>query len=329
MKKINSFYVFTAVLFSVLFVTNTHFFKGSKSFLGVTYSKVYKINTEKDAIIKAIYVVPGQAVETGDILVELDSPELDLKINTLKKEKELMISEKEEKEKLLSSEIQLLEAEKSIIRGDIENDVRSIQNEITLNRNLANDLLKNKASENPDSITALQLRISSIQAKGKLKLEALDIKIQDVKHDHKFDQSQLQSKIELVQEELAWKLVEKSRLNKYAAFPGVIGNVYEKQGEQIEAFSPIISINPKHPSSVVGYLVGKKDRDKKLGERVVVRSLEQPRIEASGTIIGFGSVVEIPDILERDSSIKTFGLEVFIEIPEKNNLAVGEKIIVK
>ncbi len=315
-------------MFVGLLTVNSFFFKGSRSFLGITYSKPYKINAEKSGLIKTLNVVPGKEVAKGDLLLEIDSPMLNLEIQKLKKEVQLLESEKREKTQLLRSKLQLLESEKSILKGEIENDTKILQNEIDLNRALAKEVLGN-SSRVQDSLTSLQLEIKSIQEKGALKLQALDIRVQDLRQEFEFDQSQIQSEIELAQEELDWKLQDEQRLNKYATFSGVIENVYVKEGEEVEAFTSLVSINPKHPSSVVGYLVGKKERDKQLGEKVVVKSLDQPDLEAEGTIIGFGSVVELPDILEKDNTIKTFGLEIFIEIPESNDLVVGEKIIVK
>ncbi|MEO9887249.1 MAG: biotin/lipoyl-binding protein [Balneola sp.] len=329
MKKINSFYVFIFLMFATLMTVNSFYFKGSSSFLGVTYSKPYKINAEKSGIIKGLFVVPGQEVQKGDQLIEVESPQLNLEIQKLRKEIELFMSEKREKKQLLNSKIQLYESEKSILRGEIENDIRIIQNEIDLNNKLTEQILNNSADSSTDSLTSLKLEIKSIREKGNLRLKALDIKIQDIIQEDEFDQSQIQSKIELAGEELEWKLREEKRLNKYATFSGVIENVYVKEGEEVEAFTSLVSINPKHPSSVVGYLVGKKERDKQLGEVVTVKSLEQPQLEIQGKIIGFGAVVELPDILEKDNSLTTFGLEIFIEIPEENPLVVGEKIIVK
>jgi len=329
MKKINSFYVFIFLMFATLMTVNSFYFKGSSSFLGVTYSKPYKINAEKSGIIKGLFVVPGQEVQKGDQLIEVESPQLNLEIQKLRKEIELFMSEKREKKQLLNSKIQLYESEKSILRGEIENDIRIIQNEIDHNNKLTEQILNNSADSSTDSLTSLKLEIKSIREKGNLRLKALDIKIQDIIQEDEFDQSQIQSKIELAGEELEWKLREEKRLNKYATFSGVIENVYVKEGEEVEAFTSLVSINPKHPSSVVGYLVGKKERDKQLGEVVTVKSLEQPQLEIQGKIIGFGAVVELPDILEKDNSLTTFGLEIFIEIPEENPLVVGEKIIVK
>lgn len=329
-NKLNSFYILIAVLFIGLLTINTNYFKGSSSFLGITYSKDYKVNAEKAAIIDLVNVVPGQTVQPGDLLIELTSQELNLEIQKLQKEVQLQKSEKLEKQKLLESKIQLLESEKRIIRNDIASEISLIQNKIDLNRSITNELLKERSTTvSEDSITALSLKIKSIRERGSLEIEAVNIKEQDLRQDHQFDQSQIQARIDLAQQELDWKLEDAQRLNKYATFAGVIENVYVKEGEQIEAFTSVVSINPLHPTSAVGYLVGKKDRDKRLGETVTISALEHKELFATGRIIGFGSVVELPQILQKSTSVKAFGLEVFIEIPERNGLSVGEKIIIK
>ena len=329
-KKINSFYLFIAILFIGLLTINNRYFKGSSSFLGVTYSKDYKINAEKSAIIDAVHIVPGQTVNPGELLIELSSQELNLEIQKLQKKVDLLKSEKIEKQKLLESKIKLLESEKRLIRNDTDSEIMLIQNEINLNRSITNEILKeNNEIMAEDSLTALQLKITSIKEKGLLELESVDIKEMDLKQDHQFDQSQLQSEIDLTIQELEWKLDEDQRLNKYATFAGVIENVYVKEGEQIEAFTSVASINLLHPTSVVGYLVGKKERDKELGDTVTIRALEHNEIITTGRIIGFGSIVELPEILQKSTSVKAFGMEVFIEIPEENGLPIGEKIIVK
>lgn len=326
MSRVNSFYVFIFLAFVTLMTVNSFYFKGSSSFLGVTYAKAYKINAEKSGIINNLLVVPGQEVQKGDKLIEVESPQLNLDIQKLRKEIELFKSEKREKKALLDSKIKLLESEKSILKGEIENDIKLIQNEIDLNNKLTQTISKDIPT---DSLTALKLQIKSIREKGNLELQGLDIRILDLKQEDEFDQSQIQSKIELANEELEWKLREERRLNKFATFSGVIENVYVKEGEEVEAFTSLVSINPKHPTSVVGYIVGKKERDRELGEIVTVKSLEQPNLQIQGKIIGFGAVVELPQIMEKDNSLTTFGLEIFIEIPEDNPLVVGEQIIVK
>ena len=126
-----------------------------------------------------------------------------------------------------------------------------------------------------------------------------------------------------------WKLRALETLTRVAQNSGVVERVFVKPQEQIDAFTPLLSINPKNPTSIVGYLVGQKDRNKQLGDSVIVWSSEQRQLSTTGTITGFGSVVALPQILQNNSSITTFGLEVFIEIPENNPLPVGEKVILE
>lgn len=326
MKRINSFYLFIILLFVGLLTVNSYFFKGSKSFLGITSSREYKVNVERSALIENVHVVSGQTVKPGDLLVELSSKELELEIAKLKKEIEQAESKMEERTELLNSKLALFEAERRQILSARNNELKAIDNSINLNKSLISRYTGEMIS---DSLSDLETQKQSIIEESELKIEELNIRILDTRQEYNFDMESERSVIELTQQELEWKQEESRQLNRYATFPGVIENVYVKPGEQVEAFSSIVSINPEHPTSAVGYLVGKKDRDKQLGEQVTIQSLEHKELSAEGRIIGFGSVVDLPEILQKSTAVKAFGLEVFIEIPEENALPVGEKIIIK
>lgn len=328
MGKLNSFYIVIGVVFVTLLTVNTRYFKGSSAFLGVTYAKKYQINSEKPATVIDTYIVPGQTVSIGDLLVELESPELELDIKKLEKEILNLQSEKVEKQKLLESKIELLKSEINLIRNDTKNEIQRVDARIALNKSLSEGISEN-ASSAPDSLSELQLQKKSIREKGALEIESINIRMNDVLQDHEFDQSQIQATIELAQQELTWRLQEQEKLNKYALFDGVIDNVNVKPGEQVESYSTLLSINPVQPSTVVGYLVGSKDRNRSLGDEVSIQSIEQSSLSTRGRIIGFGSVTVLPQILQKSTAVSAFGLEVFIEITAENPLPVGEKVMIK
>jgi HlyD family secretion protein len=328
MGKLNSFYIVIGVVFVTLLTVNTRYFKGSSAFLGVTYAKKYQINSEKPATVIDTYIVPGQTVSIGDLLVELESPELELDIKKLEKEILNLQSEKVEKQKLLESKIELLKSEINLIRNDTKNEIQRIDARIALNKSLSEGISEN-ASSAPDSLSERQLQKKSIREKGALEIESINIRMNDVLQDHEFDQSQIQATIELAQQELTWRLQEQEKLNKYALFDGVIDNVNVKPGEQVESYSTLLSINPVQPSTVVGYLVGSKDRNRSLGDEVSIQSIEQGSLSTRGRIIGFGSVTVLPQILQKSTAVSAFGLEVFIEITAENPLPVGEKVMIK
>lgn len=229
---------------------------------------------------------------------------------------------------MLESKIELLKSEINLIRNDTKNEIQRIDARIALNKSLSEGISEN-ASSAPDSLSELQLQKKSIQEKGALEIESINIRMKDVLQDHEFDQSQIQATIELAQQELTWRLQEQEKLNKYALFDGVIDNVNVKPGEQVESYSTLLSINPVQPSTVVGYLVGSKDRNRSLGDEVSIQSIEQGSLSTRGRIIGFGSVTVLPQILQKSTAVSAFGLEVFIEITAKNPLPVGEKVMIK
>lgn len=231
MGKINSFYLVIGITFVTLLTVNTRYFKGSNAFLGVTYAKKYQINSEKPATVIETYIVPGQTVNIGDLLVELESPELELEIKKLEKEILNLQSEKVEKQKLLESKIELLKSEINLIRNEVKNEIERIDARIQLNESLTEGISNNRSTTS-DSLSELQLQKKSIQEKGTLEIESINIRMNDVLQDHEFDQSQVQATIELRQQELNWRLQEQEKLNKYAVFDGVIDNVNVKPGEQ-------------------------------------------------------------------------------------------------
>jgi HlyD family secretion protein len=138
----------------------------------------------------------------------------------------------------------------------------------------------------------------------------------------------LDNQISLLERELEQLIREKQNLVKHAVTNGVVENVNVKTNEQVEAYAPLLTINPVNPTTVVGYMVGKKDM-LPIGSSVTIKSVDYVRAIISGKVIGYGSVVALPDILQKSMAVKAFGREIFIEIPGENDFAVGEKVLIR
>ena len=326
MNQKYSFYWFAGILLISLLLVNTQFFKGNTSFLGVSYSDAYTINSDRAATIIKTYVSPGKTVSAGDTLITLYSPALELDIEKLRKELILMESEIEEKNELLESELALFDSEKQQSTQSFNAEIHQLTQRLALQKQLVGI---ESALGDSDQNNELELQIESLKQQLSLELQAIEIRVNDVTQEHLFDVSQIRARQELARQELQWKERMVDNLTRVAQANGVVERVYVKPQEQVDSFTPLLSLNPRHPTSIVGYLVGQKDRNKQLGDTVLVRSSEQSSLTSSGVITGFGSVVALPTILQNSSSITTFGLEIFIEIPEDNPLPVGEKVIIE
>lgn len=327
----NWFYLTIALLFLAMLYISAKFFKGSgNSSIGIAESKEYKINAEKSALVKKVHVVPGRQVKSGDILVELTSNELEIDIDKLTNRISVLRSEQLEKSKLVASEIEYAKAEHGITIEEIDTDIGQINSKLELNRSITrefgsgNDTSTLSLAKNPQ-----QIKLKSLQQQKQKHDRALQIKIEDIRQENTTEQSLLVNQIKLLERELELLADEKKKLSKFASTDGVVENVYVKDGEQVDAFTSLLSVNPVRPSTVIGYLVGKKVNIPAIGSSVMVSSYDLRTMSVSGKVIGYGSVTELPDILQKSTAVKAFGREIFIEISPENSFASGEKVLIR
>ena len=323
------FYVFVGVLFIGMLVISRLYFNGSgRSTVGVTYAKEYIISAEKPSLVKHVNVVSGQEVKVGDLLVELSSRQLDMDIDRLANRINALKSERNEKLKLLNSTIAYSKAQHNIVIESIEADIAELKSNIKLNDQLTKEFVA-RTKETDHSQDPHVLRLASLDQQKNMHVAALSIKINDLVQQSNAEQALLTDQIVLLEHELSLLNDEKRKLSKYATFNGVVENVYVKNAEEAAAFAPMLSVNPSHPTSVVGYFIGKKEREIPMASTVTVMSYDHHLVKAEGKVIGFGSVVELPVILQKSTAVKAFGREVFIEISPANDFATGEKVLIK
>jgi multidrug resistance efflux pump len=324
--KFNWFYIFIIALFFMMLFVTFRYFRGSRhSTVGITHSREHKINAEKPAQVKAIKVTPGQQVKQGDLLIELTSNDLDIEIAKLTNRILALQSEKNEKSKLTQAEISYIRASEGIAIEKINSDIVEAEGEMQLNKKLTKNF---GISTDSTQRTPIALKVDALKKQRTKHEEAIAIRVQDILQKSNAEQQLVSNQIGLLERELALLNQEQRVLNKYAAANGVVENVYVRMGEHVDAFTPLLSLNLVHPVTVVGYQVGKKDPIA-IGAAVNIRSYDHSSTVVDGKVIGYGAVVELPEILQKSTAVKAFGREVFIEIPAENDFATGEKVLIR
>jgi HlyD family secretion protein len=325
--RLNAFYLLIAILFVAMLLISFQYFRGSAhSSVGITFARQNRISVERPATVKAIHVVPGQQVQAGELLIELVSSELEINIDKLENRISDHKAEKSEKIKITQSEVAYIQAQLDLELEEIQAEIDELENELMLNRKLTKEFAGNQKS--PDESNPLVGKINSLKRQLSMKTEARTIRIKDVQQRHVLDMQLLDNQISLLERELEQLIREKQNLVKHAVTNGVVENVNVKTNEQVEAYAPLLTINPVNPTTVVGYMVGKKDM-LPIGSSVTIKSVDYVRAIISGKVIGYGSVVALPDILQKSMAVKAFGREIFIEIPGENDFAVGEKVLIR
>lgn len=325
--KLNWFYLLIGVLIFLMLFISQRFFRGSgNSSVGVTHSKEYRINAERPALVKAIHAKSGEQVKEGALLIELTSNVMEVQMAKLENRISVLKSEQSEKAKLSDSEIAYIKADLGIKVENLNSEISQAESELKLNRKLSNEF-----STGPDSINEehpVQMKLKALIQQRARQQEAIAIKVKDILQEKETEQYLLVNHIGLLEKELLLLQHEKKSLNKYSSADGVVENIYVRQGEQVDAFTSLLSVRPVHPTAVIGYLVGKKN-GLEVGDSVSVKSYEKSANVANGKVIGYGAVVELPEILQKSTAVKAFGREVFIEIPVKNEFASGEKVLIR
>lgn len=327
--SINWFYLGVALLFVSMLYVSSRFFKGSgNSSVGIAKAKEYKINAEKSSVIVAVRVVSGQQVKANDILIELSSPDLEMEIEKLTSRIAVLKSELSEKLHLAQSEIAFVRAENEITLEEIDTDIQQIKSEMELNERLSKEFAA-KSDTSKYGLNPQQIKLKSLTQQKTRHQQAIEIKIKDIKQESITEQNQLANQIKLLEREFDLLLGERKKLVKSASTDGVVENIYVKEGEQVDAFTQLLSLVPLRPTTVIGYLVGKKYNIPQMDDSVMITAYEQRSMPIVGTVIGYGSVTELPEILQKSTATKAFGREVYIEIPAGNDFANGEKVLIR
>lgn len=329
LSRVNWFYGVVAILFVGMLYISGKFFKGSAhSAVGIAQAKEYKINSEKASLVKSVKVVPGQQVKSGDLLLELTSSDLEMDIEKLTNRLTVMKAEQVAKSKMVASEAAYIRAGEGVKQEEITSEIEQTKSEMQLNRALTKSFVTDTVATGDTG--PLQVKIKSLEAQQRKHQQAIDIRIQDIEKKNELEQVQLTNQIRLVEQELELLRQEQKKLSKYAVADGVIENVYIKEGEQVSAFTPLLSVTPLRPATVIAYLVGNKHTDIGVGSTVTVKAYGvASSLPITGKVIGFGSVAELPEILQKSTAVKAFGREVFIEISGDNDLANGQKVLIR
>lgn len=314
------FYILIVLMLGAMLFISQRYFRGSgNSFAGITSAKPYSLSASQKAIVDSIYVTPGQLVRKNTILVKLRSPELEFDFARLEGKMAVLESEIREKNTLHQSAVVLLKSENQIEAEELKSDINKIASELNLNSKISG-----KAN---DADGPMEEQLKSLRTQLQNLNSSYEIRIKDATKKFEHSQKSLKNELDLLQREKNMMRSRQEVLTLKAGSDGVVEKISVKESEYVEEFKELMSLNPVSPTTVIGYLTGKKEIPP-VGTSVTIRPFEGGKL-LQGTVIGFGSVTELPLILQKSTAVKAFGREVFITIPTGNELATGERVLIK
>lgn len=330
MKKLIPIVLLWVLALVGVVMINVSFFSYSTVFQGVAESNEFEINYSSSVEIRSIHIVPGQEVEQGDLLMAVESPDLDAKIEEVASQLAEIKARVNVSIQQTVGQIEEIEHVMATKMLDINSQIAQYEAQLQLNRDLTKGLKSiAKSSNDYEEQNPIKAKIEAL--KEELKIYELNAvaRISQLNSTISSNQNPYEVQVSNLVNELRLLNAEKQELICYSPASGIIGDINFKQGGKVSPFAPIFAIYSKSPSYIQGYIHENTVEDVAVGDSLIV-SNKQKSISMKGMVIGVSSrVVEFPIRLRKNPEIAIWGREVQISIPIVNDLLLGEKVTVK
>lgn len=324
------FYTVFGATIIVLCVVTLHIRSESDSFFGIADTKEIIVSSENAVEVKKIHVFPGQNINKGDTIVELDDPELTLKINYTAHQLDELTKQNTAHTKLSRSEMLQFKAEKNARINGLKAQIQELEMQYENNQALLSNLRSIDSKENIKGgmeNSPIAIKIKQLKAELNLALDSSRYRESKLQNSLLYSGDPLAEKVKGFQSELALLKDERAKLLKIASIDGIIGTVRFKDGERVSPFDTIATIHNESPSFVNGYIPENVYTSIKIGMPLTITSVTKKNCTVSGKVIGVGSrIVEYPIRLRRHVDVQMWGREVIVKIPENNSFILGEKV---
>lgn len=330
MKKL---YIIWGCVFIIIAIISFNYKRESTNFYGIAETKEIVVNSENAVEIRKIHVVQGQVIRENDTLVELNRPELTMKITEITHQLNELKAQKLADASLSRSQIRQLQAQQAEKINQIKSQIKELEAQYELNRELTAKLKsidkRDKVAEYEGANNPIKIKIASLKEELELASNPSQIKINRLQSELWSSGDPVKIHVERLEEELKLLLKGKNKLIICAQINGIIGSVNFKEGEMVSPFSPIITLHTKSPSFVKGYIHENVYSKVAIGQKVYINSLTDKNNKIIGDIVGVGSrIVEYPVRLRKRQDIQIWGRELLIKIPEDNEFLLGEKLLI-
>lgn len=332
MKRINVFIIFWFLIGMFLLIISLHYKRQSDAIVAQVEPQKVAISFQKPVKIKAIYVMPGQEVKEGELLMELERPDLLYDIDIVTNQMSSVLQEKMMFLDNINAQIQLAKLENLSETKEIEEEISLLK--ARLNQTLEiitsfESLTGEEKEKIRDQTNITELKIQVLERQRNQISMIYEQKIKQLE-DRKLNELDIYDlRLERLQKEENQLSEEKTFLKNFAPIDGTIGDVYAQSGELMSPYETIVSIYEKHPKIIKAYMNEKNRYQIEVGDEVLVESGNR-KYSIAGRVAEIGSrITSYPARLLIDPEMKLWGQEIFIEIPPDNLFLNGEKVYVR
>ena len=226
------------------------------NFQGFAESNETTINTEIPVSLKKVLVMEGDTVSQGQKLAEFESQDLSFRIAEIRTQLlQLEAKKGMSKAEIQSKILQNKAAERAVI-SELDSQILSLENQLKINKELSDGLKTIKVKRGDPAKNPIEIQIKALKSsKAERRKEFAET---DKMYKRMLSEDYTPEKIETqkLTEELESLEKKNSDMALYAPFSGIIGSVFNKNGngervflkggERVAAALPTKSVSRKH-----------------------------------------------------------------------------------
>jgi multidrug resistance efflux pump len=326
MKKSKTVYlVWAGSLICVVLMTIQYQAKSAR-FFGIAETQEQTVSFQHPVELKKIHVVTGQLIRKDDLIVEVVRPDLVAQMAIIAHKIEELAAKKLLIKAKTTTELESLRAERDSKMVEFDYQIQELKNLYRLNQRL---VTKSSGADRMPIPSPIRTKIEGLQKRKQFVEKSLQARIDNIQDQLARYDSPLEAQTEKLKTELKALSMEKAELVFYASSDGIVGSVFFGVGEEIASFEPILTLHPKTPSYVIGYIHEDVTNHIRVKQNVKIRSLsvKSKHLRLTGVVKSIGArIVEYPERLKRQRGVSIWGREVLISIQQNSGLLLGEKV---
>lgn len=306
-----------------------------------SFAVVAEVEAQKTAIsynkpvrVKKLHVKPGQHVALGDLLIEVERPDLDFDIEKIKNKQSQIVTLFEKLHLDHGSGQQLANLKYRLEISRIDGQIAEIESKIAADSIFYSDMSVLVEVDSASNVETLNtIKISNLENEKDLVTRRFVSERQLKNSIFEKEIYSLNLQKDILEKEMMSLSDEKKSLIQYATFNGTIGSVSVQLMELIPPYQTIISVYDENPNIIKAYMNEQAEVQLSVGDVVQVESINR-MYKIEGIVIEIGSrIVSFPKQmispqLTTGAQIDMWGKEVFVQIPDENDFLNGEKVFV-
>ena len=331
MIKKRLFIIFWICIVIVLFLFSFFFRDQTTAIVAQVEPMKKAISYHKAIRIEEIYVIPGQMVKPGDILVKVTRPDLILDVEKKNNDIERLIINRTLMESKYAGKRQQLVMDKDSKLRRINSEIDQLNIIVSNNQQLssqfgsltgyADTIQQYGTSYYQIELVGLKEEIGFVKKQYELESNASRKIFDEEFKAYEILKRQLDKELEVL-------IIEENQLIKTAEIHGTVGSVSAQQGELLSPYTTILSIYESNPTVIKAVMNEGFEYEIEVGQTVKVESANR-NYKIDGKIIEIGArIIEYPNRLKANQNIQMWGQELFIKIPEDNKFLNGERVAV-